>query len=76
MRLVVGMPKMPTTWSLIHLGIWGENQIRDLVALMICLDEAQKVCKIVFSYLQSLVVALVNRKMSSAKKKWERLTRP
>ena len=71
MRLVVGMPKMPTTWSLIHLGIWGENQIRDLVALMICLDEAQKVCKIVFSCLQSLTMALVNRKMSSVKKKWE-----
>ena len=71
MRSVVGMPKMPTTWSLIHLGIWGENQIRDLVALMVCLDEAQKVCRIVFSCLQSLAVAMVNRKMSSVKNKWE-----
>ena len=76
MRWVVGMPKMPTTWSFICLGIQGENQIRNLVALIICPDEALKVCRIVFSYLQSLVVAFVNRKMSSAKNKWERWTRP
>ena len=67
---------MPTTWSLVRLGIRWENQICDSVALMICPDEAQKVCRIVFSCLQSLVVDLVNRKMSSMKNKWEMRIRP
>ena len=72
MRSVVGMPKMPTTCSFIHLGVRGENQIRDLVTLIICLEEAQKVCRILFKCLQSLAVALVKRKISSKKNKCER----
>ena len=61
-----------------YLQCWdvlGENQRRDLVTLTSCPEVAQNCWRIWLSLVQSLALAWVNRKMSSAKKRCERRTR-
>ena len=58
----------------VRLGVRGENQVLDLLALMIWLDMAQDSRRRRFRFVQSFAVARVNRKMSSAKKRCERWT--
>ena len=72
--LVVGRPRILATCSLICLGVRGENQVFDLMALMSQPDNLQKSNKSRLRFLQSLVVAFVNKKMSLAKKRCERRT--
>ena len=72
MRSVVGIPNIPATCSFIRLGVLGENHNLDLVTLISWPDESQNFCKIRHKFLQSLVVAFVKRKISSAKNKCER----
>ena len=74
MWLVVGRPRIPATCSFIRLGVRGENQVFDLVAFMIWPDILQNSNNRRLRFVQSLAVALVNRKMSSAKKRCERWT--
>ena len=76
MRSVVGSPRIPTNWSLVRLGVLGENHAFDLVILMSWPDLSQKSNKILPRFLQSRTVALVKRKISSAKNRCERRTRP
>ena len=76
MRSVVGSPRIPASCSLIRLGVWGENQTFDLVTLMSWPDDSQKFNSIPPRFLQSLTLALVKRKISSVKNKFDRRTRP
>ena len=73
---MVGTPRMLVTCSLQCQGVLGENQRCDLVTLISCLDAVQNCWRIWLSFVQSLALAWVNRKMSSAKKRCERPTRP
>ena len=90
-RSVVGSPKIPASCFFMHLGVRGENHTLDLVTLMSWLDDlqnfnnilprflqslAQNFNNILPRFLQSLVVALIKRKISSAKNRCERQTRP
>ena len=58
------------------LRVRGENYTLDLVTLIIWPDDSQNLSKIWPRFLQSLTVALVKRKMSSAKNRCERRTWP
>ena len=57
-----------------RLGVQGENQVLDLVTLMSCPDDSQKFNKSLLRFLQSLAMALIKWKISSAKKKCKRRT--
>ena len=76
MRSVVGSPRIPTNWSLVRLGVRGENHTFDLEILMSWLNISQKSKSIPPRFLQSRTFALVKRKISSAKNKCDRRTRP
>ena len=52
----------------------GRNQVLDLVTLMSYPDDSQKFNKSLLRFLQSLAMALVKRKISSAKNKCKRRT--
>ena len=67
---------MPFSCSLVRRGVRGENHTFDLVRLMSWPEDSQNRNKICPRFLQSLAVALVKRKISSAKNKCERWTRP
>ena len=58
------------------LRVRGENHTLDLVTLIIWPDDSQNLSKIWPRFLQSLTVALVKSKMSSAKNRCERRTCP
>ena len=73
---VVGIPKMPTTYSFIHLVLLGENHSRNLVTLISWPKDAQRFCRILNKFLQSLALVVVRRKISSVKNKCERCTWP
>ena len=66
---MVGTPRMLVTCSLHCQDVLGENQRCDLVTLTSCPDEAQNCWRMWLSFVQSLALAWVNRKMSSAKKR-------
>ena len=71
---VVGIPNIPATYFFIRQGVLGENHNLDLVTLTSWPKESQKNCRILHKFLQSLALALVKRKISSAKNKCERRT--
>ena len=73
---MVGTPRMLVTCSLHCQDVLGENQRCDLVTLTSCLDEVQNCWRMWLSFVQSLALAWVNRKMSSTKKRCERRTHP
>ena len=72
---VVGSPRIPAIYSFICLGVQGKNQTLNLVTLISWPNDSQKFIKILTRFLQSLTMALVKRKISSAKNKCERQTR-
>ena len=67
---------MPFICSLVLRGVRGENHTFDLVRLMSWPEDTQKRDKICPRFLQSLAVARVKRKISSAKKRCQRRIRP
>ena len=73
---MVGTSRMLVTFSLQCRDVLGENQRRDLVTLTSCPEAAQNCWRIWISFVQSLALAWVNKKMSSAKNRCERRTHP
>ena len=73
---MVGTPRMLVTYSLQCRDVLRENQRRNLVTLISCLEAAQNCWRIWLSLVQSLALAWVNKKLSSVKKRCERRTRP